>query len=148
EELARKVVPHDQLDTIVSNIGIFRGFAAMYSPNSAQHTAFIQVKLTDDHRVPTNEVIAALRSEIEREYPDVEFYFQTGGIVSAALDFGLPAPIDVQVMDEDLVEGRAFAEKIKRAIESVPGTKDTLIAQSQDMPTLKIDIDRVKAANL
>jgi multidrug efflux pump subunit AcrB len=148
EDLVRKIVPKDELDTIVSNVGIFRGFSAMYSPNSGEHAAYIQVKLTDDHRTPTNEVIARLREDLRSEYPDVEIFFQTGGIVSAALDFGLPAPIDVQVMDENLAEGRAFAEKIRREIERVPGTADTLIAQSEEMPSLKIDVDRVKAAHL
>ncbi len=148
EELVRKVVPRDELDTIVSNVGIFRGFSAMYSPNSGEHTAYIQVKLTLEHKTPTAEIVRRLDAELAEAYPDVEHFVQMGGIVSAALDFGLPAPIDVQVMDENLVEGRAFAEKIKAAIQTVPGTSGTLIAQSLRMPTLKIDVDRVKAAQL
>jgi multidrug efflux pump subunit AcrB len=148
EELIRQIVPKDELDTIVSNVGIFRGFAAMYSPNSGEHTAYVQVKLTLEHKTKTAEIVARVRKELAQKFPDVECFFQTGGIVSAALDFGLPAPIDVQVMDEDLIEGRAFAEKLKAEIEKVPGTSDTLIEQSPDMPSLKIDVDRVKAANL
>ncbi len=148
ENLVKKIVPKDELDTIVSNVGIFRGFAAMYSPNSGEHTAYIQVKLTLEHKTPTALVVSRLRREMARDFPDVESFVQMGGIVSAALDFGLPAPIDVQVMDENLVEGRAFAERLKGVIEKIPGTSDTLIEQSLDMPTLRIEVDRVKAANL
>jgi CzcA family heavy metal efflux pump len=148
EELVKRNVPKDELDTIVSNVGIFRGFAAMYSPNSGEHTAYIQVKLTLEHRTKTQTIVARVRKELQEKFPDVEFFFQTGGIVSAALDFGLPAPIDVQVQDENLAEGRAFADRLKAEIEKVPGTSDTLLEQSPDMPSLKIDVDRTKAAVL
>jgi multidrug efflux pump subunit AcrB len=148
EELIRKIVPKDELDTIVSNVGVFRGFAAMYSPNAGEHTAYIQVKLTLEHKTPTLEIVQRVRAALRRDFPDVDSFFQTGGIVSAALDFGLPAPIDVQVMDENLKEGRAFAEKIKAIVERVPGTSDTIIEQSDDMPSLHINVDRTKAANL
>jgi multidrug efflux pump subunit AcrB len=151
ERIIRECVPSrpvDQLDTLVANIGIFRGPQAMYSPNAAEHEAFIQVKLVDDHAVPTRDVIEALRRRLPQEHPEVAFYVQAGGVVSAALDFGLPAPIDVQVMDEDYEEGHAVAERVKQVVESVPGTADTLIAQSLNQPTLRIDVDRAKAANL
>jgi multidrug efflux pump subunit AcrB len=151
ERIIRACVPAkpvDELDTLVSNVGIFRGPQAMYSPNAAEHEGFIQVKLRDDHATPTREVMDAVRRRLQAEHPEVAFFFQAGGVVSAALDFGLPAPIDVQVMDEDLEEGRAVAERIKTVIESVPGASDTLIAQSLSQPTLHIDVDRVKAAEL
>jgi CzcA family heavy metal efflux pump len=148
EELVKRDIPKDELDTIVSNVGIFRGFAAMYSPNSGEHTAYVQVKLKLEHKTPTAAIVARVRADMAKEYPDVDCFFQTGGIVSAALDFGLPAPIDVQVQDENLAEARELAERIKAEVEKVPGTSDTLIEQSPDMPAIRIDVDRTRAANL
>jgi multidrug efflux pump subunit AcrB len=148
ETVVREEIPREELDTIVSNVGIFFGFAAMYSPNSGEHTAYIQANLTLGHRTSTFEIVKRVRARLRQDFPDVEFFFQTGGIVSGALDFGLPAPIDVQVTDEDFVEGRALADKIKTVIEGVPGATDTIIDQSEDMPAITIDVDRTKAANL
>ena len=153
EDLIREIVPKDQLETIVSNVGVFRGFAAMYSPNSGEHTAFIQVKLTLEHKTPTMAIVQRVREALKHDFPDVEFFFQTGGIVSAALDFGLPAPIDVQVIvadqrDEHLKGARDFAERLKAVVEKVPGTADTIIEQSEDMPSLHIKVDRTKSAYL
>jgi CzcA family heavy metal efflux pump len=147
EDLMHEVVPRGQIDTIVSNIGIFRGFAAMYSQNSGQHTATVQVKLSKEH-VPTLVVVDAIRRAIRERCPGVEVQFQTGGVVSAALNFGLAAPIDIQVMDEDLEEGRALAERIKAVVDTVPGTVDTMILQSAEMPAIHVEVDRTRAAHL
>jgi multidrug efflux pump subunit AcrB len=141
------MIPPNELGTIIDNIGVpYSGLNLSYS-NSAPvgpADADILVSLKEDHR-PTQKVIQMLRQNLGREFPGVNFYFLPVDIVSQILNFGLPAPIDVQVIGNNLLGNRAFAEKLMEKIRYVPGIVDLRIQQPFDAPKLNIDVDRVRA---
>ncbi len=90
EKIVREEVLPDDLDLIVSNIGSTPGFSSMYTPNSASHTAFVQASLHEDHRVGSYEYMDRVRRRIREELPQLTTYFQSGGLVDAVLNLGLP----------------------------------------------------------
>jgi multidrug efflux pump subunit AcrB len=148
EDLVRhEVDPHD-LHLIVSNIGSMPGFSSIYTPNSATHTAFVQVSLTDDHKIGSYEYMDRVRAAVHREMPEISTYFQSGGLVDAVLNLGLPAPIDVQVSGSSLEDDYAVAQKIGNAARRLPGVSDVLIPQDIDAPSIQLNIDRVRASEL
>ena len=148
EALIRRIVPPHDLRLIVSNIGVTPDFSAMYTPNSASHTAFVQVSLTDDHRVGSYAYMDRVRAALRQELPELTAYFQSGGLVDAVLNLGLPAPIDIQVSGSDLARSYAVADALRRQCAALPGVSDVLIPQDIDAPALHLDIDRVRAAQL
>src|SRR5208282_4257211 len=104
EQVVREVVPPKDLKIIVSNIGVTPGFSAIYTPNSGPHTAFVQVGLSAGHRLSSFQYMDLVRARLRKEVPQVAAYFQTGGLVDAILNLGLPAPLDVQVSGMKLEE--------------------------------------------
>ena len=141
--------PDSNLRILISNIGVLMDWPAAYTPNNGPMDAFILVQLKGDPAKPnTFETVDALRERLNREYPSVEFAFDTGGMMTAAMNFGLPSPIQVQVSGFDLPTMQEIAGHIKRVIEDTPGTTDVRIAQRVDYPQIGIEVDRVKAAQL
>ncbi len=136
------------LQQLISNIGIFYDLPAAYTPNSGTQDAFIGVQLNEDHKVSTFRYASQLRKKMHTEFPGVEISFNTGGLITAALNEGKPAPIDVQIIGNDLKVLRQIAEHLKDTISQIPSTKDVRILQRIDQPTKDIDIDRIKAAEL
>ena len=148
EDLVRReVAPHD-LRLIVSNIGTTPGFSAMYTSNSASHTAFVQVSLTDDHKVGSYEYMDRVRAAVHREMPEISSYFQSGGLVDAVLNLGLPAPIDVQVSGSNLENDYAVAQQIAQKAQHLSGVSDVLIPQDIDAPSFQLNINRIRASEL
>ena len=148
EALIRKVVEPADLGMIVSNIGATPDFSAIYTTNSAMHTAFVQVSLKDDHKVGSYEYMSRLKARIARELPELTAYFQSGGLVDAVLNLGLPAPIDVQVAGSNMQQGYAVATDLAGRIRSIPGVADVFIPQDIDYPALQIKVDRIRAGQL
>jgi HAE1 family hydrophobic/amphiphilic exporter-1 len=148
EEIVRQVVPKDELRIIVSNIGITPDFSAIYTSNSAPHTAFVQVSLKDGHKVGSYEYMGRVREQLARRLPQISTYFQSGGLVDAVLNLGLPAPIDVQVSGNSLKQTYAVETEIAAQVRQLKGVSDVLIPQDIDYPALQLDIDREKASQL
>jgi hydrophobic/amphiphilic exporter-1 (mainly G- bacteria), HAE1 family len=148
EEIIRQVVPKNELQIIVSNIGITTDFSAIYAPNSAPHTAFVQASLREGHKVGSYEYMRRVRERIQQELPQLSTYFQSGGLVDAVLNLGLPAPIDIQVSGNDMDASYAVASKIAAQTRLLPGVSDVLIPQDVDYPALELDVDREKASQL
>jgi len=148
EEIIRKVVAKEDLATIVSNIGVTPGFSSIYTSNSAQHTAFVQVSLTDDHRIGSYEYMNRAREQLGKELPHLSAYFQSGGLVDAVLNMGLPAPIDVQVSGSNLEANYEVAVELARRIRRLPGVSDIYTPQDLDYPALHLDVDRIHASQL
>lgn len=146
EDLIRKSVPPNELGMIVSNIGVTPGFSSIYTPNSGQHTAFIQVSLKDGHKVGSYEYMNRVRAVMRQETPQLSAYFQSGGLVDSVLNLGLPAPIDVQVSGMNLEKTYAVAAQIGSRIRHLQGVNDVLIPQDMDYPALRINIDRERAS--
>ena len=148
EKLIRETVAPEDLQMVVSNIGAVAGFQAMYSPNSAQHTAFVQVSLKPDHKTGSYEYMSAVQRKLADEMPELATYFQSGGLVDAVLNLGLPAPIDVQVAGTNLRKSYALAAELAGKIRRLPGVSDAYIPQDIDYPALQLDINRIRASEL
>ena len=102
EDIIRKIVKPEDLSTIVSNIGVFPDLSALFTPNSGMHTATVDVGLKEDHRVSSFVYMSEVREQVAKQLPQLRTYFQSGGLVDAVLNQGMPAPIDVQVSGMDL----------------------------------------------
>jgi len=146
EDIVRQVVPEKELGMIVSNIGITTDFSAIYTPNSAPHTGFIQVSLKEDHKVGSYEYMQRVRERLRQELPQISAYFQSGGLVDSVLNMGMPAPIDVQISGSSLRRSYGVASQIAGQVTQLPGVSDVLIPQDVDYPALQLDIDREKAS--
>jgi hydrophobic/amphiphilic exporter-1 (mainly G- bacteria), HAE1 family len=148
EDIIHQVVPPGELQIIVSNIGITTDFSAIYTPNSAPHTAFVQVSLKEGHQVGSYEYMRRVRAQLGQKLPQLSTYFQSGGLVDAVINLGLPAPIDVQVSGNDLNQVYATAAKIAGPVRGLASVSDVLIPQDIDYPALELDVDREKAGLL
>jgi multidrug efflux pump subunit AcrB len=148
EEDIRQVVRPADLDMIVSNIGITPDFSAIYTSNSGEHTAFVQVSLKKEHAVGSYEYMRRVRSKLARDLPELSTYFQSGGLVDSVVNLGLPAPIDIQVSGNDQKQVYATATEMARKIRGLHGVSDVLIPQDLDYPGIQLDINREMAARL
>ncbi len=143
----RREIPKSELITIIDNIGLpYSGLNTSYS-NSAPigpADADILVSLSRHHR-PTDEYVEALRESLPKEFPGVSFYTLPVDMVTQILNFGLPAPLDIQVIGPNLEANRELAERMMNEIKYVPGAADLRIQQPFDNPRLTVDVDRTKA---
>ena len=148
EALVRRVVPAEEVDLIASNIGVQPGFSSIYTSNAGPHTATVQVGLKEGHKIGSYEYMERTRRAIARELPHLSAYFQSGGMVDAVLNQGLPAPIDVQLSGSNIDAVYAAASDVAADIRKLPGASDVFIPQDIDYPSLRLDIDRERAAEL
>jgi multidrug efflux pump subunit AcrB len=148
ESEIREVVDPSDMGMIVSNIGVTPGFSSMYTSNSGQHTATVQVSLKEGHKIGSYEYMRRVRARLGEDLPELATYFQSGGLVDAVINLGLPAPIDVQVGGNNLHEAYATAAELARQIRGVKGVSDVLIPQDLDYPALRLDVNREMASRL
>jgi HAE1 family hydrophobic/amphiphilic exporter-1 len=148
EDLVRRIVDPKDLDLITANIGVTPDISAIYTSNAGPHTATIQVALVENHKIGSYEYMDRVRSAIRSELPRLTAYFQSGGMVDAVLNQGLPAPIDLQVSSSNLDTAFATASDLARGIRSLPGVSDVFIPQDLDYPSLRLDINREQANEL
>ena len=148
EQIVREVVPAKDLKIIVSNIGVQPGFSSIYTPNSGPHTAFVQVGLNAGHRLSSFQYMDLVRARLKKELPQIACYFQTGGLVDAILNLGMPAPLDIQVTGKDLNAAHKIAANIARKVSMLPDVSDVLVPQDVDYPALQLDIDRLRTSEL
>ena len=148
EELIRKEVSREDLGMIVSNIGSTPDFSAIYTTNSAMHTAFVQVSLKEEHKTGSYEYMSRVKRKIQEELPELTAYFQSGGMVDAVLNMGLPAPIDVQVAGSNMERSYSTALRLAKQIRAVPGVADVFIPQDIDYPALQLNVDRMRASEM
>lgn len=148
ETLVRSIVsPHD-LRLIVSNIGSTPDLSSIYTSNSAPNTAYVQVSLVDGHSVGSYDYMDRVRTALHRELPELTVYLQSGGLVDAVLNQGIPAPIDIQVSANDLNAANALAEELRAKALGIPGVADAFIPQDVHAPSLQLDIDRYHAMEM
>jgi CzcA family heavy metal efflux pump/RND family efflux transporter MFP subunit len=146
EHVVRERIPEHDLRLMISNIGVLNDWPAAYTPNSGAFDAFVSIQLTPHHRKTPQEYVAELRRILPARFPGVEFAFDTGGMVTAALNFGLPSPIDIQVEGNDLEVAHRLAEQVRTLARAVHGAADVRIQQRLDYPQYRVDVDRTKAA--
>jgi CzcA family heavy metal efflux pump len=150
EQSIREQIPPKEITSIIDNIGLpYSGINLSYSNSAPIGTADadIMVSLSEGHR-PTAEYVHNLRLRLPQEFPGSIFSFLPADIVSQILNFGLPAPIDVQVVGYDLQANRAFADKLLERIQQVPGTVDLHVQQPFDQPYLHVNVDRTRAQQI
>jgi CzcA family heavy metal efflux pump len=150
EDAIREVVPESERAMILDNMGLTQSFTIMaYVDNGTVSDADgeILVSLNPNHK-PTAEYVARLRQELPRRFPDCTFFFEPADITSQILNFGLPAPIDVQVVGVDRAGNLAVAQKLQKEIAKVPGIADVHLHQMTDRPDLHLDVDRIQASEL
>jgi multidrug efflux pump subunit AcrB len=148
EQDIREVVPQKDLGMIVANIGVTPGFSSMYTSNSGQHTATVQVSLKEGHSVGSYEYMKRVRARLEDDLPELTPYFQSGGLVDAVINLGLPAPIDIQVSGNNLHAAYSTAQEIARQARKLRGVSDVYIPQDLDYPALRVNVDREMASRL
>ncbi len=148
ERIVREIVPEKDLRIIVSNVGVTPGFSSIYTPNSGPHTAFVQVGLQEGHHVSSYEYMDRVRQKLQQELPQLSAYFQTGGLVDAILNLGMPAPLDIQLSGNNSEDTHRAAIEIAQKARALAGVSDVLVPQDIDYPALKLDIDRVRASQL
>ena len=146
----REEIPKSELVTIIDNIGLpYSGLNTSYSNSAAVGTADadIQVSLAEKHR-PTDEYVQDLRRKLPQKFPGVTFYTLPVDMVTQILNFGLPAPLDIQLVGPQQEANREIAERMMNEIKYVPGAADLRIQQPFDNPQFTIDVDRTKAQQI
>ncbi|MGA7402113.1 MAG: efflux RND transporter permease subunit [Candidatus Sulfotelmatobacter sp.] len=151
EATLRQEIPKGQLQTILDNIGLPNsGINQSYSSNGTigSSDAEILIALDPEHHLPTAGLTRHLREVLPRRFPGTEFFFQPADIVTQILNFGLPAPIDVQIIGTDMQSSYAIAQQIANKMRHIPGTADVHVQQLLSLPTLHMDIDRTRATQV
>ena len=148
ENIVRKVVSRRDLKAIVSNIGVFPDFSALFTTNSAMHTAFVQVGLAKDHHTSSFTYMNRVRRSIAQDLPELRTYFYSGGLVTSVLNQGAPAPIDVQVSGTDLNADAKIAQVLAGKFRTLPNISDVYIPQDMDYPALQINVNRTRVSEL
>jgi len=147
ERSIRSQIPAQEIASLIDNIGLpYSAYNYTYSTSApiGPEDADIMISLAEKHR-PTDEYIHDLRLNLAKEFPGVLFYFPPADIVSQILNFGLPAPIDIQIVGRDVDANHQFANTLMQQLSSVTGIADLRIQQPFNQPKLRIDVDRTKA---
>ena len=151
EAVLRQEIPKGQLQTVLDNIGLPNsGINQSYSSNGTigSSDAEILIALDPEHHPPTAGLTRHLREVLPQRFPGVEFFFQPADIVTQILNFGLPAPIDVQIVGTDMQSSYGIAQQIANKMRHIPGAADVHVQQLLSLPTLHMDIDRTRAAQV
>ncbi|MGB6955432.1 MAG: efflux RND transporter permease subunit, partial [Bradyrhizobium sp.] len=147
EKAIRKIIPPDQIETMADNIGMpISGINMTYNNTGVMgpQDGDVQIKLVEDHP-PTENYVKAMREQLPRLFPGATFAFLPADIVNQILNFGSPAPIDLEIRGNNLNANFAYADDLLKKIRLIPGVADARIQQSMKNPTFDIDVDRTRA---
>jgi multidrug efflux pump subunit AcrB len=149
EAAIRQIIPEQELDTINDSVGVPSSFNLAFVPsdNVGDMDAEILISLKGGHH-PTIGYIRSIRADLPPKFPGSVFYFQTADIVSQVLNFGLPAPIDVQIQDVNFDRSYGLAQQLVQRMKTIPGVADAHVVQVLNYPSLQIDVDRLRASKL
>lgn len=147
ENTIRKVIPPDELETVLDNIGLpasMINLAFMDSSQVGVGDGEILIALKENHK-PTKEYVKKLRKVLEQEHPDSDFFFQNADMVGRILNFGLASPVDIQIQGQKREENYKLAVKMLEDVRKVRGVADAHIHQITDTPEIRVDVDKVRA---
>jgi CzcA family heavy metal efflux pump len=151
EAYLKEQIPKEEFVNVLDNIGIPNsGLNLSYSNSGVIGTSDAEILIglnTEKHR-PTSEYVELFRRELPKRFPGVEFFFQPADIVTQILNFGLPAPIDIQVIGSDMQSNYTIAQQIANQMRQIPGTADVHVQQMLNLPTLRLEIDRNRATQV
>jgi multidrug efflux pump subunit AcrB len=148
EDLVRDVIPKEDVELVVSNIGINSRWSAIYTPNNGPHAAFIRVQLRSGfagRKTSTLQYVERIRRRLARDFPGDDFFFETGGMIRRILNSGSIAPIEVLVHGRDPEVRRLLARKLDARLGRIPHVKETYMPQGMDLPQFRIEVDRTAA---
>jgi HAE1 family hydrophobic/amphiphilic exporter-1 len=148
EDLIRNTIKPSDLRMVVSNLGVVPDFSSLYTTNAGPYTATLQVQLQDDHKLSSFDYMDRVQKAMAHDFPDVRTFFSSGSMVDAVLNMGMPAPIDVQVSSPNLHQIYGVAQDLAGRIRGIPGVGEVYIPQDMNYPGLRLDVDRVHAAEL
>ncbi len=150
EKAIVETVPPHELEMVVSEIGLNNDWSAAYSQNAGQQDTVIRLQLTPERTKSAQEYAVVLRKAFadNPDFADLEISFDTGGMVSAALNFGASSPIDIQITGGTPEQKLELAQKVRGAVRTVPGAADVRVLQRNDAPYLIIEINRNDAAGV
>jgi multidrug efflux pump subunit AcrB len=147
QKAIRAIIPPNEIETLADNIGMpISGINMTYNNTGVigPQDGDIQIKLREGHR-PTEDYVQAMREQLPRQFPGMTFAFLPADIVSQILNFGAPAPIDLQIRGANIDANFAYANRLLSRIKRIPGIADARIQQSPSNPTFDIDVDRTRA---
>lgn len=151
ENSIRRVIPKNELVTILDNIGLSAASSNLaftdvstIGPSDGE----ILVALKEGQHGPTWDYVRTLRKRLRKEFPEATFFFQASDIVSQILNFGLPAPMDVQVVGRDEAATYRMAKEIEQRMLHIPGAADVHVHQVANAPQIRVNIDRTRASQL
>jgi multidrug efflux pump subunit AcrB len=151
EQEIRNTLPAGEIDTILDNIGIPNAWGSIAQgdvPNIAATDGEFLISLNRENHGPVHDYEVLLRKHLNEKFPDMVFFFEPANITNQILSFGLPAPIDLQVVGRDINNNYKLAQKLKDRIARIPGAADVHIHQVFQQPQLNLNVDRVKAGEL
>src|SRR5580658_193461 len=151
ESEIRDIIPPNEMDTVIDNIGIPNSWGSLAQgdiPTISSADGEILISLNKEKHSSTRDYEVKLRRILHDKFPDTIFFFQPANITSQILNFGLPAPIDLQVVGRDAEGNYKIAERLSERIARIPGAVDVHVHQVVDQPEIRLDVDRVKAAEL
>ncbi len=151
ERAIRDVIPSEEIDSLIDNIGIPNSWTSIAQgdiPTISSADGEILISLKKEHRGSTRDYEVLLRKRLREKFPDMSFFFQPANITSQILSFGLPAPIDLQVVGRDAEANYRIAQKLAARIARIPGAADVHVHQVVDQPQIRLSVDRVKASQL
>ncbi|QXP87624.1 efflux RND transporter permease subunit [Methylococcus capsulatus] len=148
EALIRRNVTPEDLQLILSNIGSVADLPALYTTNSTEDTAFVQVALKAGHKTSSFEYMDRIGEALREEMPQLSTYLQTSGLIDAVMNQGMPAPIDVQVGTNDLETADRVVKALTAEIRKLPGTGDVFTPQDNHLPAFNIEVDRIRAGQV
>jgi CzcA family heavy metal efflux pump len=148
ETYVRSRIPKNELVTVLDNIGLpYSSINNTYSTAGSIGTSDAEIlfSLNQEHHHPTAGYVKQLREELPRQFPAVEFFFQPADIVSQILNFGLPSPIDIQIVGKNLSQNYQLAQDLANQLRHVPGAADVHVQQLMNSPALRLNVDRTRA---
>jgi len=151
EEEIRRIIPPEELRTLLDNIGLPTGGFNLAFGDSATIGPFdgeILIALNHEKHAPTQEYERKLRDELHRKFPETTFFFKAANITNQILNFGIPAPIDVQVTGRNMAANYEIARQIEKQMVNIPGAVDVHLRQEMHSPTINVDVDRTKAGQV
>jgi multidrug efflux pump subunit AcrB len=151
EREIRSVIPPNEIDMLIDNIGIPNSWPAIAQgdiPTISSADGEILISLNKEKHAPTRDYEVLLRKRLHERFPDMVFFFQPANITSQILNFGLPAPIDLQVVGRNAEANYAIAQKLAKRIARIPGAADVHVHQVADQPVIRLDVDRAKASQM
>src|SRR5262245_33200970 len=151
EQEIRRALPAGEIDTILDNIGIPNAWSSLAQgdvPNIAATDGEIMISLNREHHGAVRDYQVRLRKRLTEKFPEMVFFFEPANITNQILSFGLPAPIDVQVVGQNARANYALAQRLRERVARIPGAADVHIHQVFEQPQLNLNVDRVKAGQM